>query len=166
MNVHRDVRFPRLKCMHSRRPVLAVDYGTRRLGLAVSDPTTGIALPIPAVHRTQLRQDLSSLAEIIAEREIGKIVVGLPIHMNGRPGPEAEAARTFSEQIAAATGLTVDLLDERWTTQEALRSLRETEKESRRRNRRRSGALDSAAATLLLTTYLARENSAAEREPS
>jgi len=152
--------------MTSRRPVLAVDYGTRRLGLAVSDPTTGIALPIPAIHRTQLPKDLSSLAELIAEREIGKIVVGLPIHMDGRAGPEAEAARAFSERLAATTGLPVDLLDERWTTQEALRSLQETQKESRRRRQRRSGALDSAAATLLLNTYLARESGKAGREPS
>lgn len=147
--------------MTSRAPVLAVDYGTRRLGLAISDPTTGIAFPLPAIHRTQLKKDLASLVELIAERAIGKIVVGLPIHMNGRAGPEAEAARTFSEQLAATTGLSVDLLDERWTTQEALRSLRETEKESRRRRQRRSGALDSAAATLLLRTYLARESIAA-----
>lgn len=151
--------------MTSRGPVLAVDYGTRRLGLAVSDPITGIALPVPAIHRTGLREDLASLAELIAEREISKIVVGLPIHMNGRAGPEAEAARTFSEQLAAATGLPVDLLDERWTTQEVLRSLRETEKKSRRRSQRRSGAVDSAAATLLLTTYLARESGAGLREP-
>ncbi len=166
MNVRWGVRFPRLKCMTSQRPVLAVDYGTRRLGLAVSDPSTGIAFPIPAVHRTKLHKDLSSLAELIAEREIGKIVVGLPIHMDGRAGSEAVAARTFSLRLAAATGLTVDLLDERWTTQEALRALRETEKKSRRRSQRRSGALDSAAATLLLTTYLARESGAAKREPA
>jgi len=146
-------------------PVLAVDYGTRRLGLAVSDPTTGIALPVPAIHRTGLPQDLASLAELVAEREIGKIVVGLPIHLDGRAGPEARAARTFSEQLAAATGLSVDLLDERWTTQEALRSLQETEKESQRRSKRRSGALDSAAAALLLSTYLARQTAAtSERE--
>ncbi len=149
--------------MTSHGPVLAVDYGTRRLGLAVSDPTTGIAFPVPAIHRTQLKKDLASLAELIAEREIGKIVVGLPIHMDGRAGPEAAAARAFSERLAVASGLTVDLLDERWTTQEALRSLRETEKESRRRKQRRSGALDSAAATLLLRTYLARESIAVSR---
>ncbi len=158
MNVRCGARFPRLGRMTSHRRVLAVDYGTRRLGLAVSDPTTGIAFPIPAIHRSRLPEDLSSLAELIAEREIGKIVVGLPIHMDGRVGPEAEAARTFSEQLARATGLVVDLLDERWTTQEALRTLRETEKKSRRRSHRRSGALDSAAATLLLTTYLSRES--------
>ena len=151
--------------MTSRGPILAIDYGTRRLGLAVSDPSTGIALPVPAIHRTQLREDLASLAELISQREIDKIVVGLPIHMNGQAGPEAEAARTFSKQLAAATGLTVDLLDERWTTQEALRSLQETEKKSRRRSQRRSGALDSAAPALLLDTYLARERVAlSERE--
>ncbi len=150
--------------MTSRGPVLAIDFGTRRLGLAISDPATGIAFPIPAIHRTQLLQDLSALAELIAEREIGKIVVGLPIHMDGRAGPEAEAARAFSDQLVAATGLAVDLLDERWTTQEALRALQETKKESRRRSHRRSGALDSAAATLLLRTYLARESFASSEE--
>jgi len=146
--------------MTSHRPVLAVDYGTRRLGLAVSDPTTGIALPVPALHCSGLEQDLASLAELVSERGIGKIVVGLPIHMNGRAGPEALAARAFADRLAAATGLAVDLLDERWTTQEALRSLRETNRENRRRRKRRSGALDSAAATLLLSTYLARESTA------
>ena len=144
--------------MTSRGPVLAVDYGTRRLGLAVSDPETGIAFPAPAIHRTELHRDLAALRELVTAREIDRIVVGLPIHMDGRAGPEADAARRFAGQLAKATGLEVDMLDERWTTREALRSLEETAKESRRRAKRRDGALDSAAAALLLNTWLEREN--------
>jgi putative Holliday junction resolvase len=85
---------------------------------------------------------------------VTQVVVGLPIHMSGREGPEARAARGFAEALAGATGLPVALLDERWTSREAERALRDAEP---RRRRRRQARVDDSAAALLLRTFLERE---------
>ena len=99
---------------------------------------------------------------LVVEREIARIVVGLPILMNGRAGPEAEAARGFASALEEATGRPVALLDERWTTQEARRSVQETGAKGRKTGKRGRGkaAVDDLAATLLLRTYLEREERA------
>ena len=130
---------------------LGVDFGTRRIGLAVSDPEGSIAFPAGTLERRGLRDDLEALRALAVERGVQRIVVGLPLHMNGRRGPEAEAAERFAARLAEATGLPVDLLDERWTSVEADRALREAGHNEKRRGR---GARDSVAATLLLRTYL------------
>jgi putative Holliday junction resolvase len=93
---------------------------------------------------------------------VERIVVGLPIHMDGRVGPEADAARAFAHTLQEATQLPVDTLDERWTTVEAERALRETG----HRGPRRRQLVDSVAATLLLQTYLARRQAEAAQEPA
>ena len=138
--------------------VLGLDLGRRRIGLAISDPW-GIALPAGTLTRRSLQQDLHWLREWAVEREVTRIVVGLPIHMNGSSGPEAEQARGFARKLGEATQLPVDLLDERWTTVEAERALRETG----RRGRARRKVIDSVAATILLQTYLERESNRKER---
>lgn len=136
-------------------PVLALDYGSKRIGMAVSDAEGEIAFPAGTLDRKGLKQDLAALARVIEERGVRQVVVGLPIHMNGRKGLEAEAAQAFAQAVGRATGLPVDLLDERWTSLEAERALRETK--GRRRPR---GDVDAVAATLLLRTWLQRERSA------
>jgi putative Holliday junction resolvase len=150
--------------MAAQGPVLALDYGERRIGVAVSDPEGEFAFPAPALVREgSLERDLCALARLVEERGVHRIVVGLPIHLDGRVGPEARAARAFARRLAAATGLEVEMLDERWTTREAERALREAGAAgggARRRRERRSGAVDSAAAALLLRTWLARRRAA------
>ncbi len=148
--------------MPAQGPVLGLDYGERRIGVAVSDPAGEFAFPAEALLRQgSLDRDLAALAALVEERGIQRIVVGLPIHLDGRIGPEAEAARGFARELAARTGLEVEMLDERFTTQEAERALREAGGSAgRRRRQRRSGAVDSAAAALLLRTWLARERAA------
>ncbi len=164
--------------MAGPRRVLGVDFGTKRIGLAVSDPDRAFAFPAGILERRGTRRDLDALAAFVVEREIGRIVVGLPLHMDGRRGPEAEAAQAFARQLGEVTGLPVDLLDERWTTVEAERALREARggrrsrakaggergdavraaRRSRAKSGRRRGGkewVDSAAATILLRTYLA-----------
>lgn len=142
--------------------VLALDLGARRIGLAVSDSEGSVAFPAGFLERRDLRSDLEALAKLARERDIARVVVGLPLHMNGQAGEEATRARRFAEQLAAHTGLSVDLLDERWTTRQAERSLREGRRGTARRRGR--GAVDALAATLLLQTYLDRQASGA-REP-
>lgn len=132
--------------------VLGIDLGSKRIGLAVSDEVGSIAFPAGVLERRGRTRDLTALRTLAQERGVGRVVVGLPIHMNGRHGPEAEAARAFAEDLARETGLPVDTLDERWTSVEAERTLREMG----RRPSRQRGDVDAVAATLLLRTYLER----------
>ena len=148
--------------MRVRGPVLALDYGTRRIGIAVSDEAAQFAFPVGFLACRGRERDLAALRELIAERSIRRVVVGLPIHMDGRRGETALAAEKFANAIAEMTGLPVEMLDERWTTREAERALRE----SRRGRKKRRGAVDSAAATLLLRTYLERARNAPQGEPA
>ncbi len=146
--------------MAPRGPVLALDYGEKRIGIAVSDPEGAFAFPAGVLERRGHEKDLEALGELAQEKGVVAIVVGLPLHMDGRAGPEAEAARAFAAALEAATGLPVALLDERWTSREAERALREVQP---RRSKRRRAGLDEASATLLLRTWLERERAAEAR---
>jgi len=142
-------------------PVLALDYGTRRIGIAISDAEGTFAFPAAALACRSRSRDLEELQRLATERGVQRVVVGLPIHMSGRKGETALAAEEFANAVASITGLPVEMLDERWTTQAAERSLAESK--SGRRNRRE--AVDSAAATLLLQTWLERARNAPD-EPA
>jgi len=157
--------------MSAPGPILGLDLGTRRIGLAVSDPDCRLALPAGCLESQGMEKDLQALCALVEKREIARIVVGLPLHLDGRVGPEAEAARTFARGVAEATGLPVEMMDERWTTLEAERALREMgskrgggaraarrsrAKSSQRAQRRQRGDVDAVAATILLRTYLER----------
>ena len=135
--------------------VLAIDYGERRLGLAVSDEAGEHAFPAGTLERRGSKRDLAALRELALERGVGRVVVGLPLHLDGRAGKEAQAARAFAAAVGEATGLPVDTCDERWTTQEAERSLREQGYVGKR-GKKKAGLVDAVAATLILRTYLAR----------
>ena len=145
--------------MTARGAVLGIDYGARRIGLAVSDPDRVFAFPAGFVERHDRQHDLAALRQLADEREVVQIVVGLPIHMNGREGPEARATRAFAEDLRRETGRSVDLVDERWTSREAERALRESDR------RRRRGDTDAAAAALILRTWLERDARRAEGGP-
>ena len=144
--------------MADRGPVLGVDLGERRIGLAVSDPAGRIAFPAGFIASRGRKLDLDALREVIEERGIVRIVIGLPVHLNGRPSPGSQAAQGFAQALESAVGLPVDLLDERWTSQAAELSLNE----SKLGRKRRREAVDSVAATLLLRTYLERQSSPGE----
>lgn len=133
--------------------VLGIDLGRKRIGLAISDESERIALPAGILESRGRAADLVAIRELARERGVSRVVIGLPLHMNGRPGPEAEAARSFAAALAGELGLPVETLDERWSTREAERTLRET---GQSRRRRRTGAADTLAATLLLRTFLER----------
>lgn len=134
--------------------VLGVDFGNKRIGLAVSDEEGKIAFPAGTIMSRGRKKDIAALRTLIAEREVGAAVVGLPIHMNGRRGPEAEKALAFANELSAAAGIPVETLDERWTSQEAERLLHGTSKK-RRKLQRDAGAVDEMAASIILRTYLA-----------
>jgi putative Holliday junction resolvase len=141
--------------------VLGVDLGSRRIGLAISDPEASFAFPLDAIESKGTGRDVEALRELIAGRDVEQVVVGLPLHMDGRVGPEAETARRFAEALAKASGVPVDTLDERWTTLEADRALQSDGRSAGKRKRaRKSGERDSMAASIILRTWLERERSA------
>jgi putative Holliday junction resolvase len=129
---------------------LAVDPGSKRVGLAVSDPTGTIAQALPTVPAEPEATLPSRLAVIAKEQDARSIVVGLPLRLDGTHGPEAAAARRLATGIRHASGLPVALVDERLTTAAAERSL--IAGGVRRAKRRLS--IDGVAATLLLQGHL------------
>lgn len=129
---------------------LAVDPGTKRVGIAVSDPTGTIAQALMTLDAAPHESLASRLADIASQQGAGRIVVGLPRRMDGSYGPEAKAARELAGAIRKASGLPVELVDERLTTVAAERSL--LEGGVRRAKRRES--IDRVAATMLLQSHL------------
>lgn len=144
--------------------VLGIDLGSRRIGLAISDPDGKLAFPAGVIESRGRKRDLAALRALVRQRSIARVVVGVPLHMSGRRGPEAEAAIGFAADLARATGVPVDTLDERWTSLEAERMLRATER-GRRAVKARAGAVDESAAAILLRTYLDLQSGEARRPP-
>jgi putative Holliday junction resolvase len=127
--------------------ILAVDYGTRRTGLAVSTPDESIALSLPTIEHA----DAEAVAAVAREQGAGLVVVGLPINMDGTEGPAAGRSRQFGAELVVASGLPVTFWDERLTTAEGDSRLRAHG--LRRKDRARRS--DAAAAIVLLEAYLA-----------
>jgi putative Holliday junction resolvase len=143
--------------------VLGIDFGSRRIGLAISDPEERIAFPAGTIESRGRKADVAAIRDLAEERGVRQVVVGLPLHMDGRAGTGAEAARAFAEALAEELELPVETLDERWTTREAERTLRETGGSGLGRRastgrRKKRGATDTLAATLLLRTFLNRKH--------
>ena len=133
--------------------VLGVDLGSKRIGLAVSDAEGRLAFPAGVVQSRGRKRDLEAIRKLIRERGVERAVVGIPLHLDGRRGPEAENAAGFARDLARIAGIPVETLDERWTSLEAERLLR-TMDTGQRALRERKGAVDEVAASILLRTYL------------
>jgi len=142
----------------ARMRVLGLDLGSKRIGVALSDPEGAIASPLTTLERRGGAGDLTAVGELVREHDVGEIVVGLPLHMDGRRGPEAEAAKRFASELRGALGIRVGTIDERWTTVEAERALRE----SGRRGKKQRAVVDSVAAAILLRTWLEQQRSRAK----
>jgi len=122
--------------------VLALDYGSARTGIAVSDPTGTIARPVGVVERAASDDGLDELARLIASEHVERVVVGLPLTMSGRHGEQAEETQRFVEALATRTDVPVVTYDERFTTDLAEQTKSDT-------------AEDARAAAHLLSSYLA-----------
>ena len=126
---------------------LAIDYGERRIGLAVSDPTGTIASPAGyIVRRTGKRPPVAELVRRGQELEVTGFVLGLPLDGNGDETPRCAEVRTIGEKLAERTQLPIRYVDERFTTAAALRTIRDMEESTRGRK----GDVDAMAATILL----------------
>lgn len=127
--------------------VLAIDYGERRVGLAVSDPTRTIASPAGFVQRRAgKRPPVAELVRQVAAHDATRIVMGLPLDDNGEETPRCGEVRAVAAELERRTGLVVTLVDERYTTAAARRAIRELGGSERGRR----GDIDALAATVLL----------------
>ena len=137
--------------------ILGLDYGSKTVGVAVSDPLGFTAQGVEIISRkseNKMRQTLARIEELIAQYQVEEIVLGLPKNMNNTLGDRAEKSLELKETLERRTGLPVVMWDERLTTAEAERTLMETG--VRRENRKQY--LDQMAAVLILQGYLDRMN--------
>ena len=130
--------------------ILALDHGTKRVGVALSDEMATIAQPLEFIPAQPAAKCLERIKEIASGRGAGEIIVGLPRNMNGTYGPAAESARAFAESLRVAVRLPVKTWDERLTSVQANRFLIEA---GVRRNDRKT-KVDQSAAAILLQSYL------------
>ena len=132
--------------------ILGVDYGDARTGLAISDPSGLMAFGAGCVRAEGMKKAAAGVAEAAAAKNASRIVIGNPINMNGTEGPRSEKCRAFAEMLREATGLPVELFDERLTTVSAHRIL----SESNVRGQKRKNSVDELSAQLILQDYLDR----------
>ena len=137
-----------------RARVLGLDVGSKTIGMAVSDPLWITAQGLETLRRKNKRTDFGSLNEIIRRYEIAEIVVGLPLRMSGSEGTQSEKMRLFAEDLRKASGLPVHLWDERLTSAEANRVLRDSEMSIKRRGE----VVDRLAAVLILQSWMEAQN--------
>jgi putative holliday junction resolvase len=122
--------------------ILALDFGEARCGVALSDPTGTLATPLEAVEQPGTRRGLARIAELVEDRDVERVVIGLPLTLAGEEGAQARATREFAVRLAELVDVRIELHDERLTTRQA--------------ERMGGGAdADSRAAAHLLVSYLA-----------
>jgi putative Holliday junction resolvase len=134
--------------------ILGIDFGTVRIGLALSDPTGTLASPLPHLEKKTISQINAALTELVETHEISRVVVGLPRNMDGSYGPAAEKVRDFISKIQGSLSVPIETQDERLTTVQASKQLSQiglNQKELRKK-------IDSSSASLILQQYLDRKS--------
>jgi len=154
--------------------ILAVDYGRKKMGLALADAEARIAEPHATLERVNRNEDMKRLRELVRDHGVKQIVVGLPLRLDGTPGEMAEEARRFAERLRKQVGVPVELADERLTSWQAEQLLEQefgrriTHRETARGRKKSGGAsegkysVDAVAAMVILREYLARSSNARE----
>jgi putative holliday junction resolvase len=130
--------------------ILGLDFGTRRVGVALSDPGRTIAFPVEVYQRRGREPDARHYQELVRENDVERIVVGLPLFSSGREGELASASRTFADWIGAVTGRPVVCFDERYSSVEAEHRL----KGAGLSRQKRKALRDKLAAQIMLQCYL------------
>jgi putative Holliday junction resolvase len=134
--------------------ILAIDYGSRRMGLAVTDPLGITAQGLETLERKNNRADFGRLERAIREYQVKEIVLGNPLRMSGQEGTQSRKVAEFAEELRRRFQLPVHLWDERLTSAEANRLLRENEVSTKRR----AQAVDRMAAVLILQSFMQSRN--------
>jgi putative Holliday junction resolvase len=141
--------------------ILAIDYGKKRLGLALSDEFGVTSRPYATWTRINRRRDLARLRELVRERGVRRIVVGLPLHLDGAPSAMSDEVRSFAARVEKALGLPVEMMDERlssWEAHETLAGMSSRKSARRgssgRTDTRKKTPFDDIAAAIILRDYL------------
>ena len=134
--------------------ILGLDYGSHRIGAAVSDPLGITAQPLSAIWRQGNSLDIEAIGALVREYSVRSVLIGLPLHLSGEEGTQAKQARRFGEKIAERLGIPVETWDERMTTAQAERHLIA----SGVRRKKRKEIRDSLSAVILLQSALDRRN--------
>ena len=130
--------------------ILALDYGTKRVGVAISDELEMIATPLGYLDAQPREKLLDQIAQLVAERGVGLVVVGMPRNMDGSYGPAAEQVREFVEMLEKQLSVPVKTWDERLTTAQAEKLLLQADVSRKKRKKK----VDQIAAAILLQSYL------------
>ena len=129
--------------------IMGLDVGDKRIGVALSDPGGIVASPFTIIECTGEEEDVGAIIDIITQREVGKIVVGLPRTMSGTVGQQASKVEAFVEQLRHRTQIPIELRDERLSTVSARRLMQSTGRKTKEKPR-----YDAAAAAVILQAYL------------
>ncbi len=134
------------------RAIAALDLGEKTIGVAVSDQFLSVATPLETVRRTKFNADATQLLDIVKVRDIGGLVLGLPLNMDGSEGPRCQSTRAFARNLSRLTDLPITFCDERLSTVAAERALIEADTS----RKRRSQVIDHVAAGYILQGVLDR----------
>jgi putative Holliday junction resolvase len=129
--------------------LMALDVGERRVGVAISDPTGTLARPHTVIQRRSKAEDFATVARLVAEQDIERVVVGLPLSLDGEMGPQARRVTRYAQALAETLDVPIEFHDERYSTITADAMLIES-------GRKRRVPIDAAAAAVILQDYLER----------
>lgn len=138
--------------MTGKGRVLAVDVGEKRIGVALSDPLRFVARPLMVIQHVSREEDFAAIGRLVREHQVGLIVCGYPLSLDGSEGPQGRFVRHYAEELAEALTVRVELRDESYSTAEA-ESIMVTTGKRMTRNERRA-RIDAVAAAVILQGYL------------
>ncbi|MBE6758463.1 MAG: Holliday junction resolvase RuvX [Ruminococcaceae bacterium] len=139
--------------------IMSVDLGKARTGIAICDRSEIMATPLTVIEEWNRDRLLEKICEIAAERKAQRMVVGLPVNMDGSEGESAQGAREFADHLREASGIEVIMSDERGTTKTAIGYLNQSDT----RGKRRKAVIDAVAASIILQDHLDRRRNAGEQ---
>lgn len=142
--------------------LMGLDLGTKTIGLALSDLSLTIASPITTIQREKFTKDVTAMLAIATKLDVGGLVLGYPLDMDGRKGPRAQASESFARNLSRLTSLPLTLWDERLSTVAVTRTLLEADTS----RKRRSELVDKLAATYILQGALDRLRNGWPQEPA
>ncbi len=129
---------------------LSLDVGERRIGVAVSDPSGIVARPLTTIQRSSRAADFQEILQIVEEHEVERVIVGLPLSLDGNEGPQARRTRRYSQALAETLSVPIEYWDERFSSARAAEIL----SEKGLRHRRARKAIDATAAAVILQSFL------------
>jgi putative Holliday junction resolvase len=136
--------------IRTQMKIAGIDYGTVRIGISIADTEIGIATPHETYTRRSEEADRKHFVHLVATEQVGRFVIGLPVHLDGRESRKSAEAREFGDWLGKVTGVPVEYFDERFTTTEADELLGAAKLTKKQRQARR----DQLAAQIMLTAYL------------